>query len=104
MPISPIDEPSYLKVETNVGGEWVNLEDTDQRAKDYARNQQREGRRRYVLEPLPGTEPTQPIQPDAASVVEVEPNDKLDKAMNEDLRKRGLSNKSKRTRKPKTTD
>ncbi|MDA7437523.1 hypothetical protein N8463_02760 [Synechococcus sp. AH-601-P06] len=102
MPIHPTDEPSYLKVETNVGGEWVNLEDTEQRAKDYARNQQREGGyRRYVVEPLPGT---QPKQPDAAQVEEVEPNDKLDKAMNEDLRKRGLSNKPKRTRNPKTTD
>ena len=101
MPIHPTDEPSYLRVETNVGGQWVNLEDTDQRAKNYAHNQQREGRRRYVLEPLPGTEPK---QPDAAPVEDVEPNDKLDKAMNEDLRKRGLSNKPKRTRKPKTTD
>ena len=101
MPIHPTDEPSYLRVETNVGGEWVNLEDTDQRAKNYAHNQQREGRRRYVLEPLPGT---QPKQPDAAPVEDVEPNDKLDKAMNEDLRKRGLSNKPKRTRKPKTID
>ena len=102
MPISPIDGESRLRVETNVGGKWVNLEDTEQRAKDYARNQQREGGyRRYVVEPLPGTEPK---QPDAAPVEDVEPNDKLDKAMNEDLRNRGLSNKPKRTRKPKTTD
>lgn len=102
MPISPIDGESRLRVETRMGDEWVNLEATDQRAKNYARNQQREGGyRRYVVEPLPGT---QPNKPDAAQVEEVEPNDKLDKAMNEDLRKRGLSNKPKRTRKPKTTD
>ena len=100
MPIHPIDEPSRLRVETNVAGKWVNLEDTDYRHNEYKRNQQTEPRRKYVLEPLPGTEPQQlepeSIQTDAAPVEDKE----ITKALKKDLNKRGPPEV--KTPKPKT--
>ena len=100
MPIHPIDEPSLLKVETNVGGEMVDLENTDYRSQQYKRNQQTEPRRRYVVEPLPGTEPKvdEPTQPDVAPV---EMSDELQKALNKDLSKRGVSMSPQAATKPK---
>ena len=91
MPIHPIDGQSLLRVETNVGGEWVDLESTDYRQKEYKRNQQTEGRRKYVVEPMPGTvyEPEpEPVVTDAAQVPPVDKE--LDKAIQQDLNKRGL--------------
>ena len=88
MPIHPIDEKSYLKVETNVGGEMVDLESTDYREQQYRRNQQKEPRPRYVMVP-PGV---MNQEPDVAPVQEkTEPDEALTKAINEDLRKRGVS-------------
>ena len=37
MPIHPIDGKPLIRVETNVGGELVDLEDTDYRHKEYKR-------------------------------------------------------------------
>ena len=97
------DEPK-MKVITNVGGDWVNLESTDFRHREYKRNQQTEPRRKYVMEPLPGTEPEPTPEPEGSPV---EVTDELQQAMNEDLRKRGVSNKPKQIKiqkpKPKTT-
>ena len=105
MPIHPIDGKPRIRVETRVGDEWVNMEDTDFREKQYKRNQQTETRRRYVMEPLPETEPKPQSSPITdASPVEV--SDELKQAINEDLRKRGVSNKPKQIKiqppKPKT--
>ena len=85
--IHPIDEQPRIRVETNVGGKIVDLEAIDYREQEYKRNQQTEPRRRYVLEPLPGTEPTPtPTSTDAAPVVD----EKLTKALKDDLSNRGL--------------
>ena len=107
MPIHPIDGKPLIKVETNVGGEWVDLEDSNYRKNQYKRNQQTEGRLRYVVEPLPGTvpeptpEPTpEPVEPTAAPV-----DKELTKALKKDLSKRGLPEvKTPKTRNKKTLD
>ncbi|WP_413441250.1 hypothetical protein [Synechococcus sp. MIT S1220] len=100
MPIHPIDGKPIIRVETRVGDEWVDLEATDYREKEYGKNQQREPRRRFVLEPLPGTEApqTQTAEPEPAPV---EVSGDMEKAMNEDLRKRGLANRPKTVKPPK---
>lgn len=98
MPIHPIDEKSFLKVETNVGGEWVNMEDTDFRKREYQRNQQTEPRRRYVMEPLPNTDAEESTEPDSAPV---EMTDEMEKVIKEDLRKRGVSNRPSNIKIPK---
>ena len=100
MPIHPTDEPSRLKVVTNIGGEMVDLESTDYREKEYKRNQQTEARRKFVMEPLPGTQPP----PSKSSSSPVQMTDEMEKVINEDLRKRGVSNKPKivKPQKPKT--
>ena len=102
MPIHPIDKESFLKVETNVGGEWVDLESSDYREKEYKRNQQTEPRRKFVMEPLPWTGP----ETDAPTSTEpecapVEMTDEMEKVINEDLRKRGVSNKPSTIKIPK---
>ena len=100
MPIHSIDEKPIIRVETNVGGEIVDLESSDFREKEYKRNQQTEPRRKYVMEPLPGTEPEPtPITDDTP----VEMSDDLQAAINEDLRKRGVSNKPTTIKAPKPT-
>ena len=100
MPFHSIDGKPLIRVETNVGGKIVDLESTDFRHQEYKRNQQTEPRRRYVMEPLPGTEPEpEPTPPTDAAPVEV--NDELQAAINEDLRKRGVSNKPKPVKIPK---
>ena len=90
IPIHPIDGKSFLKVETRVGDEWVDLESSDYREKEYKRNQQTEPRRRYVMEPLPGknTDAEESTEPECAPV---EMSDELQKALNKDLSKRGVS-------------
>ena len=94
MPIHPIDEPSYLRVETRYGNDTVDLEDTDYRAKEYGRNQQREPRPRYVMQP-PGS--VAPVDNKNTDAEPAEPDQELEKAMNEDLRKRGVSKRNKKT-------
>ena len=49
MPIHPIDGKPLITVKPNVGGKWVDLESTDYREKEYKRNQQIEGRRKYEV-------------------------------------------------------
>ena len=96
MPIHGLMKP--LPRSTNVGGEMVDLESTDYREQQYRRNQQTEARPRYVMVP-PGV---MNQEPDVAPVSEpTEPDEALTKAINEDLRKRGVSSKPKKT---KTTD
>ena len=106
MPIHPIDGKPLIRVETNVGGNIVDLESSDFREKEYKRNQQTEPRRKYVMEPLPGTEPEPEPTPNT-DAAPVEVSDDLQAAINEDLRKRGVSNKPKQIKiqkpKPKTT-
>ena len=79
----------------------VDLESTDYREKEYKRNQQTEARRKFVMEPLPGTEPPSTPKPSSSPVVMT---DEMEKVINEDLRKRGVSNKPKivKPQKPKT--
>ena len=101
------DEPK-MKVVTNVGGEWVDLEATDFRHREYKRNQQTEPRVKYVVQPLPGQFNNQPpTQTDEPEDSPVEVDDELQAAIKEDLRKRGVSNKPKEIKiqkpKPKTT-
>jgi hypothetical protein len=102
MPIHNNDGETFLKVETRLGDDWVNMEDTDFRKRESQRNQQTELRRRYVMEALPGTEP----KADAPTSTEpecapVEMSDEMEKAIKDDLRKRGVSNKPQTIKIPK---
>ena len=93
MPIHGIDKEPTMKVLTRYGDDTVDLEETDYRHQQYMRNQQTEPRTRYVMQP-PGVAAPAIKKADATPV---EPDEKLEKAMNEDLRKRGLPKKSKKT-------